>query len=99
MKNLTNKTFHSKDNQARIKLGLRLLVALYLLYLTKGIIEAAMKGASSMPTWIMVLVSIVFISSSVAFCIYAWLQYKHSLIDMAKEDDKMSEKESEDDNS
>jgi len=99
MKNLTNKTFHSKDNQARIKLGLRLLVALYLLYLTKGIIEAAMKGASSMPTWIMVLVSIVFISSSVAFCIYAWLQYKHSLIDMAKEDDKMSEKKSEDDNS
>jgi len=99
MKNLTNKTFHSKDNQARIKLGLRLLVALYILYLTKGIIEVAMKGASSMPTWIMVLVSIVFISSSVAFCIYAWLQYKHSLIDMAKEDDKMSEKESEDDNS
>jgi len=30
---------------------------------------------------------------------YAWLQYKHSLIDMAKEDDKMSEKKSEDDNS
>lgn len=99
MKNLTNKTFHPKNNQARIKLCLRFLVALYILYLTKGIIEVAMKGASSMPTWVIVLVSTVFISSSVAFCLYAWLQYKHSLIDMAKEDDKRSQKKSKDDNS
>ena len=47
MKNLTNKTFHSKDNQARIKLGLRLLVALYILYLTKGIIEVAMNSPAT----------------------------------------------------
>ena len=99
MKNLTNKAFHPKNNQARIKLYLRLLVAFYILYLTKGIIEAAMKGASSIPIWVTVLVSTVFILSSVAFSLYAWLQYKHSPIDLAKEEDKSSQKKSEDNHS
>lgn len=95
MGNLTSDAFFSKKNQARVKLCLRFLVAVYILYLTKGIIEAAIKGASIMPTWVIVLVSAVFISSSVIFCFYAWRQYKHAVMEIIKEDDKSLEEKSE----
>ena len=94
MKHLASEPFLSKKNQARIKLGLRVLVALYILYLTKGIIEAALKGTSTMPAWVIVLVSAVFILSSVSFCFYAWRQYRRSLVDIEKVDEKVDEQTS-----
>lgn len=99
MKNLTDGTSYPKKNQARVKLFLRILVALYILYLTKGIIEVSIKGTSSMPIWVVVLVSIVFGLCSVAFIVYAYREYKHSLADIAKEDDTSSPEKSQDDNS
>jgi protein-S-isoprenylcysteine O-methyltransferase Ste14 len=70
--------FHTKKNQDKTKMVLRLLVLLYLLYLTKKIIEAEVKGNSSLPLWVTVLVSIVFVVASAAFGIYIWREYKHS---------------------
>lgn len=71
--------FRAKKKNARIKLTLRILVALYILYLTKGIIFAEMKHTSSLPLWVAVLASSVFFLASIAFGIYAWREYKKSL--------------------
>lgn len=98
MKNLTNETFHAMKNQVRTKLVLRFLVVLYILYLVKGIIEIAIKGTSSMPTWVTLLISTVFILFSAAFGLYAWRQYKISLVNMEKEDDESCQEELKDDN-
>lgn len=69
----------NEKKHAGIKLTLRALVALYLLYLTKGIVESAVKKTSPLPLWVTVLVSAVFLLASVAFGIYAWREYKKSL--------------------
>lgn len=76
---------HEKKRHARIKLTLRALVAIYLLYLTKGIIESAVKKTSPLPLWVTVLVSAVFLSAAVAFGIYAWREYSHALAATANE--------------
>lgn len=75
----------AKKKNAKVKLTLRILVALYILYLTKGIVEAAVKHTTSLPLWVTVLASSVFLLTSVAFCIYAWRQYKSSLAVPASE--------------
>ena len=69
----------AKKKNARIKLTLRILVALYILYLTKGIIFAEVKHTSSLPLWVTVLASSVFFLVSIAFGIYAWREYKKAL--------------------
>lgn len=69
----------AKKKNAKVKLTLRILVALYILYLTKGIVEAAVKHTTSLPLWVTVLASSVFLLTSIVFCIYAWRQYKSSL--------------------
>ena len=69
----------AKRKNAKVKLTLRILVALYILYLTKGIVEAAVKHTTSLPIWVTVLASTVFLLTSVAFCIYAWRQYKNAI--------------------
>lgn len=75
----------AKKKNARIKLTLRILVALYILYLTKGIIFKEMNHTSSLPLWVTVLVSSVFVLASIAFGIYAGREYKNSLSVMASE--------------
>lgn len=69
---------HGTKTDAKIKLTLRILVALYILYLTERIIESSVRHTSSLPFWVTVLVSVVFLVSSVAFGIYAWREYKRS---------------------
>ncbi len=76
----------AKKKNARIKLTLRILVALYILYLTKGIIFAEMNHTSSLPLWVTVLVSCVFVLASVLFGIYAWREYKKSFAGTASEE-------------
>ena len=68
----------NEKKHAGIRLTLRALVALYLLYLTKGIVESAVKKTSPLPLWVTVLVSAVFLLASVAFVVYAWREYKRS---------------------
>nr|WP_319489644.1 hypothetical protein [uncultured Caproiciproducens sp.] len=75
----------AKQKRAKVKLTLRILVALYLLYLTKGIVEAAVQKTSSLPLWVTWLASAVFLLASVAFGTYAWREYKHSLTVLASE--------------
>lgn len=76
---------HAKKKNAKVKLTLRILVALYILYLTKGIVEAAVKHTTSLPLWVTVLASSVFLLTSAAFSIYAWRQYKNALAAPASE--------------
>lgn len=77
--------FHEKKKQAKIKLTLRILVTFYILYLTKEIVGASAKNTSSLPLWVTVLASSVFLLASVAFGIYAWREYKNSLAGAASE--------------
>lgn len=58
MQNLSDE-IQAKRKRAKGKLTLRILVALYLLYLTKGIVEAAVQRTSTLPLWVTWLVSIV----------------------------------------
>ena len=84
MQNLSDE-IQAKRKRAKGKLTLRILVALYLLYLTKGIVEAAVQRTSTLPLWVTWLVSIVFLLASVVFGTYTWREYKHSLADTASE--------------
>ena len=70
---------------AKVRLVLRILVALYILYLTGKIIESSVRNTSSLPLWVTVIVSIVFLTGSVAFGIYAWRDYKKSSFSPAGE--------------
>ena len=97
MKSPFHQLFNPNNSHATVKLVLRFVVALYVLYLTKGLIEKAMTGSSSVPTWVTVLVSTVFILASIAFCVYAWIQYRHSLALAAKEDAESDQEDSHDD--
>ncbi|WP_411676846.1 hypothetical protein [Caproicibacter sp.] len=69
----------TKKKNAGIKLTLRILIALYILYLTKEIVFAEVKHTSSLPLWVTVLASVVFFLAAIAFGIYAWREYKNSL--------------------
>ncbi|MVB09381.1 hypothetical protein CAFE_00290 [Caprobacter fermentans] len=69
----------TKKKNAGIKLTLRILVALYILYLTKGIVFAQVKHTSSLPLLVTVLASVVFFLAAIAFGLYAWREYKNSL--------------------
>lgn len=80
-----SKEIQTKQKHAKISLTLRILVVLYLLYLTKGIVEAAVQKTSSLPLWVTGLVSAVFLLASAAFGIYAWREYKKSLADKASD--------------
>lgn len=93
MKNLPNVALQTK-NQAKVKLVLRVLVAFYIMYLVKNIIDHAVKGISSIPVWLTVLISIVFISSAIAYGFYACRQYKHFQAVVAKECEKNSQSSS-----
>ena len=97
MKNLFNQTFPATNNQAKFKLVLRVVVAFYILYLTKGLIQAAANGKSSLPIWVTVLASTVFILASIVFGIYAWKEYRHSLALAAKEDAESDQEDSQED--
>lgn len=97
MKNPFVQSSPSDNNQAKVKLVLRAVVALYILYLTKGLIQAAAKGTSSLPIWATVLISTVFILASIAFGIYAWKEYRHSLALAAKEAAESDQEDSQDD--
>ena len=97
MKNPFNQSFPLNNNQAKVKLVLRVVVALYILYMTKDLMEKAAKGTSSLPLWATVLVSTVFISASIVFGLYAWKEYRHSLALAAKEDTESDQKDSHDD--
>ena len=77
------KSRRTKTN-AKVRLVLRILVALYILYLTGKIIESSVRNTSSLPLWVTVIVSIVFLTGSVAFGIYAWRDYKKSSFRQAK---------------
>ena len=88
--------FHAKKKDAKIKLTLRILVALYILYLTKGIVGAAVQHTSSLPLWVTIAVSSVFLLASAVFIIYAWRQYKNSPAESAGECEQvLSEKDDE----
>ncbi len=69
----------TRRKHAKSRLTLRVLVVLYLLYLTKGIVEAAVRKTSTLPLWVTGLVSAVFLLASAAFVVYAWREYKQSL--------------------
>jgi uncharacterized membrane protein len=97
MKNPFIQSSPSNNNQAKVKLVLRAVVALYILYLTKGLIQAAASGKSTLPLWVTVLASTVFILASIAFGIYAWKEYRHSLALEAKEDAESDQDDSHDD--
>lgn len=79
-----SKKIGTKAN-AKIKLTLRILVACYILYLVKKIIESSIRHTSSLPLWVTVLASVVFLVGSVAFGVYAWREYKHSCASPASE--------------
>lgn len=93
MKNLSNVALQTK-NQAKVKLVLRVLVAFYIMYLVKNIIDHAVKGISSIPVWLTVLISIVFISSSIAYVFYACWQYKRTQVVIVKGCEKNSQSSS-----
>ncbi|HEX3037849.1 MAG TPA: hypothetical protein VHO94_02505 [Oscillospiraceae bacterium] len=97
MKNPFIQSSPSDNNQAKVKLVLRVVVALYILYMTKALITSAVKGTSPLPLWVTVLVSTVFISASVVFGLYAWKEYKHSLALAAKENAESDLEDSQDD--
>ncbi|MGX8710538.1 MAG: hypothetical protein ACQGTM_09880 [bacterium] len=84
MQNQSEK-IQARRKRAKVRLTLRALVVLYLLYLTKGIVEAAVQKTSTLPLWVTGLVSVVFLLASAAFGAYAWREYKQSLADTASD--------------
>lgn len=78
MRMKTGKAFPEKS-PARVRMALRLLVSIYLVYLSKGIIASAVRKTSPLPLGVTILAGAVFLTAAVAFAVYALRQYKGAL--------------------
>jgi TRAP-type C4-dicarboxylate transport system permease small subunit len=56
--------------------GLRVLVSGYLVYLAWGILSSALKGESTISLWVSWLIFAFFVGAAIAFCVFAWKQYR-----------------------
>lgn len=60
-------------------LGLRVLVAGYMVYLAWKIVSNMSGGSGSLPEWGAYAISIVFTTVAAGFCVYAWKAFRKAL--------------------
>ncbi|MBP8641373.1 MAG: hypothetical protein KBI01_10865 [Oscillospiraceae bacterium] len=56
-------------------LGLRVLVAVYIVYMAWKVLSGVLNGSSPIPEWIAWTIFSVFAAAALAFCIYAVKQF------------------------
>ena len=68
-----------KRNQAYTAMGLRVLVAGYLIYLAWNIFSGSVLEGSEIKPWIATLIALVFTAVAVWFIRYAWKGFKQAM--------------------
>jgi hypothetical protein len=60
-------------------LGLRVLVAGYMVYLAWKLLSNMLGGKGSIPEWGVYAICVVFAAAAVGFCVYAWKGFRKAL--------------------
>ena len=60
-------------------LGLRVLVAAYIVYIAWKVLSGTLAGGSPIPDWGAWLIFLAFAAAAAAFCVYAWMQFRKIL--------------------
>ncbi len=58
---------------------MRAAIAAYIVYLAWRVLSGMLKGASPISTLLAIFICVLFVGAAVAFCVYAWKEYKKAL--------------------
>lgn len=79
MFNRDGKYNQQKLNRALTSAALRIVVAGYIIFIAYHVISGTRSEASTIPSWVGMLIGFVFIAASVGFIIYAVLSFRKAL--------------------